>query len=226
MPKKWLYGDAGDRIPVKFGDIWSVGDNLFSCGDIEQGAAQSLLAWFGNIPDVFYSDPPWDKGNAKSFRTKAEMSRDVDFGKFLNIIARLTTHTKSYAFVEMGIREFGNLKDSLLNYWPEIVGEYEINYYGNRPCRMAVVGEGFDYPDMNGVDDDKTPFLVAQAAWQKFGNDFYMFDPCIGRGIVAEAALSVGAKVIGNELSNRRLAVTLDKVSNHLGVVPEKVGVL
>ena len=35
MAKQWRYGDAGDRYPVKLGDVWRVGPHTLVCNDLE-----------------------------------------------------------------------------------------------------------------------------------------------------------------------------------------------
>src|SRR5579872_6851220 len=108
---RWTYGDAGDRYKVQPGDIWAVGDHRLGCADLEFGQVAEFCRRFGPW-DIFYSDPPWNAGNAKAFRTKAAAetpsiaTRVVDFPAFLGRILGLIVAAPArpnLVMMEMGV---------------------------------------------------------------------------------------------------------------------------
>lgn len=98
----WNYGDAGDRIPVRVGDVWRAGQHLFACGDLLDGIAERLFAHAGRLPDHVYCDPPWTKGNMSSFFTKAGQKTAATFEQFLSKLIEQMQPITGSVFIEMG----------------------------------------------------------------------------------------------------------------------------
>ncbi len=227
MVKEWRYGDAGDRWPVQVGDVWRVGDHILGCGDLEEGAAVELLSKCG-VPDITYTDPPWNAGNAASFRTKAGLPRKVDFHHLLGRVIEAVKWTRGDAFIEMGRQNTPLLRDAVEAAGGRVLKEWCVTYTcgRRRPSKLLRVtwagGEGAPVGDATGMDDSKTP------AWalSQYQAPLTVFDPCLGRGLTAVSAHRLGHRVVGMELHPRRLACAIDALVKLGTGQPERVGAL
>ena len=223
----WRYGDAGDRWPVRDGDIWQVGDHVVACGDNGRGASAELMDLFG-APDYVYSDPPWNQGNVNSFRTKAGLQPDRDgFAQFLLTFSGVVTRARA-AFIEMGRKELSTLDAAMTSRGWAQVRIWDIVYFGDKPCVLSLYAPAGSSiltqvltGDPTGMDDALTPGWAVPAI-SKPGD--VIFDPCMGRGCTAEHSSKAGRLVRGVELHPRRLACTIDKLVKVTGATPVKVG--
>lgn len=221
----WAYGDAGDRWPVADRDIWQVGPHVVACGDIERGDLGRFLSVTG-LPDMVYCDPPWNQGNATTFRTKAGQKRQVDYPSFFVTLMSALASCPGDVYIEHGVHEIAMVRACFealglreLNYW-------EIRYYRTRPCalyRLRTNGDGTPLSGdlFTGVDDEHTPLLAIQ---RSSAPGQVVLDGCTGRGTTAVAAAEHGCKFIGLELNHRRLAVTIDRLASATGQTPQLVG--
>lgn len=208
----WSYGDAGDRFKVVPGSRWQVGPHQVVCNDLEDNP-QPFGASFQ--PDMTYTDPPWNQGNAKSFRTKnGQKDRAVDFPTFLRALLTAVKTTRGDVFIEMGKAETPNLTTLVNEAGGRVLQQWGITYYRKHPCVLlrTQFGAGLrvpPMPDVSGMDDDHTP-AAAIACSTVEGN--IVFDPCTGRGLTAVTSDKLGRVFRGSELNPRRLAVTIDKL--------------
>ena len=231
IDRSWNYGDAGDRWQVAFGDVWSCGPHILACGDLAEGDANVLVDGFGK-PDFAYVDPPWNKGNARAFRTKAHASTPeietgpVDFKGFLDALVDALSRVKFDCFVEMGHAQLPLLKDRIEQAGGDVGIVWDTVYYRRHPSHLVHCwwnsATFMPVVDFTGMDDEKTPFAALNSV-AKHGKT--VFDPCIGRGLTAMAAESLDLRVIGLELNPRRLAVAIDRLAT-LGHQPERMGKL
>lgn len=220
----WQYGDAGDRFPVELGDIWEVGPHVFACGDLELGHAAKLLTYAG-VPDVVYTDPPWNKGNARAFRTKAGDSRAVDFlGSLLPAILSVVKGVE-HAAIEMGNFHADDLRWLITSKGGVVLADWKITYYRKNPSRLlhcTFTGEPPLVDSCDGMDDDDTPQWFLERVASK---GCVVFDPCMGRGLTSRVADDLGMKALGMELHPRRLAVSIDRLVDR-GYKATKIGAL
>lgn len=221
MTEQWKYGDAGDRWPVQVGDIWKAGPHILACGDLERGAADELLDRFGE-PDLTYTDPPWNAGNARAFRTKAGVGRPVDFDHLLVCILRAAARTKRSVFMETGMKQ----RDQLIRHAEEAGAQVKaistITYYRKRPCllfQLDWTGKEPVVEGLSGMDDDDTPG-AGLGALKREGD--LVFDPCLGRGLTVRTTHGIGLRFLGSELHPRRMACALDWLAEQ-GMTPEKL---
>lgn len=225
----WTYGDAGDRYPVQVGDIWKIGGHVVACGDVTKGAVQELIELHG-CPRVTYSDPPWNAGNVRAFRTKAGLNDGpVDWDNFLGAVLNACLSVQEAAFIEMGKATYQAMRqriDSHPGGW-RARDSWEIVYYRTKPCILTWATRRPHRPDFDtspvGLDDTKTPAWVLSRV-VKAGD--LVLDPCLGRGLTAQAAHQHGAFVRGVELHPRRLAVGIDWLAKNGAGVPERIGTL
>lgn len=230
----WDYGDAGDRWDVDPGSLWEVGPHRLACTDLqEREQVDAALAFFGDAPEMVYTDPPWDAGNARSFRTKANAqtpsieTRKVEFGGFIDSVIDVVSLSRGPVFMEMGVKEVERVKQHIGAHGGSVWEVVPITYYRTKPCVLIhasfspsyMNGPGASIADLTGMDDDHTPL----ACIERFATRGPVLDVCMGRGLTAVSADKAGKIAWGIELNPRRLAVTIDKLAER-GHEPRRVG--
>jgi hypothetical protein len=208
---RWRYGDAGDRYPTEEGDIWAVGPHILACGDLEKGAARLLLERYPHVHMVM-CDPPWDSGNARSFRTKAGVSRPVSFLTLMHSILEVGPLVEGAWFFEMGNRNAPLVAEAIRQLDGYFLNQWNTYYYKTKPCVIQAFTWNsallpFDDLGPSGIDEEQS-FTWALGVGCHVGNT--VLDLCIGRGLTARVAHKQGKRVLGLELHPRRLAVTID----------------
>jgi hypothetical protein len=223
----WRYGDAGDKWKVKDGDVWVAGGNVLVCGDIEKIPIQRLFEKFGT-PDLTYVDPPWNKGNLKSFFTKAGFKgAEVDFHKFIRRLIAIVKRTHGPVYIEMGKQNIYTLAVVIKESGGEVLNIWDVTYYRKHPSKLVRAIWG-DFPynkdiDFSDLDDDDTPYEAIEKEPLKPGA--IVFDACTGRGLTCRAAYSNKKKFMGIELHPRRLAVAIDWLAEQ-GEQPRRAGTI
>jgi hypothetical protein len=218
-----------DRYPVAPGDVWVAGPHILACGDFERGAGEAVV-WRTGSPSVFcYSDPPWDSGIARNFRTQAGVGCAVDFQalltRFLLLVQRVSP---ALSLVEMGCKETPRLAGLAVASGATVLADWPISYYMRSPARLLALtwAPPATRPvlTMNpgGMDDEHTPAFAVEHLTKL---DDWVFDPCMGRGLTLRAAHTLGRRAVGLELVPRRLSCALSWLADQ-GLKPEKVGVL
>lgn len=229
---RFTYGDAGDRWPVKRGEIWMVGQHVMACGDLERGSGQELLDMQGAGTRVVmaFVDPPWNPANATAFRTKAAMRARVDYQRFRSIVIDLLAKVEGPVWLEMGDRFQPVWLSEAQAKGAQVLAEYRILYYRKAPCTLNLLywpraGGAVERVPPNGLidglDDTEAP-IAACGAHLRRGE--YVFDPCVGQGLTALAAEKAGGFCMGLELHPRRLAVALDRLHKAGAGEPRVIG--
>ena len=230
----WKYGDAGDLYPMERGQIWRVNEAYFAVGDLEENDALKFLVHMKTeldvVPTAFYSDPPWDKGNAKSFRTKAfgkEHSRIVDFvGSLLPRIVTACRMSCGPFAVEMGEKHVEDLVTELMKQGANGTAIAPITYYKKYPCRIvcgtfgSTPVQACEASKFVGLDDEDTPAQFIRP----LSLDTVVFDCCVGQGLTCIAADGTGHRSMGMELNPRRAACGVKIIAQDTGYQPELVG--
>jgi hypothetical protein len=222
IPSRWMYGDAGDRYPVSFGDIWQTGSHLFACGDLEVGHAQKILAHAHISPVATFVDPPWLAGNAAAFRTKAGVPRKVDYMHLMSCIFEAIAHVPLCVMI-MGNRSSQNIMSLGKQIAFAHAKSFPMFYYRVHPCRLLLFSQeplDFEPP----CADEDPVWKACMSTLLASGNT--IFDPCVGRGGTAIHAHQHGCTMIGMELHPRRMAVTLDRLEKAGSGTPQKIGEL
>lgn len=221
----WEYSGAHKKYPVKAGDTWKLGQHTFLCGDLE-GDSPLWEKLSTMTPDLVYVDPPWNNGNARSFRTKAgvdgEQGRTVDFVSLLKIVLRPSVAFNALTFIEAGKREQNIVKGIIEDLGGVVGATWEILYYKRSPCILIAadfrLNPQNDYPNFTGLDDEDTPDLAIQHYKPSL-----VLDPCAGRGGTARAAELAGVASLTHELSPYRMAEALQSVVAISGETPVKL---
>jgi hypothetical protein len=230
---RFAYGPSWEKYPVMPGDLWRVGDHHLLCGDLEVGAGEDFFRLMGEhdplmFPTMAYTDPPWDAGNARSFRTKAHTStpeietRAVIFKSLIWKGLQALDQVQGPVFVEMGLRNHGFVVDLAKEAGYMHLQSWPITYYKTKPCKLILLSK-----HTVGLGSDGSPRGMDEpAGWCIFAASNpgdVVFDPFMGQGLVAEEAARLGRIAWGIELNPRRLAVTLAKLAKATGEEPQRL---
>jgi hypothetical protein len=192
-------------------------------------------------PSMAYTDPPWNAGNARAFRTKANAetpsikTRPVDFERLLEYAFQALAMVEGAVFVEMGNRSTDITANIAQVYGLDLIDYWPITYYGSKPCSLLLFREMvpsdrswmpvtnlFMEEDMEptpaGMDEPAEWCIRAASA-----EGDLVFDPFLGQGLVAVSAAKNDRLVCGCELNPRRLAVALDKLSKLIDEQPRRI---
>lgn len=201
----WNYGNAIDRYPVEPGTEIHTAGGILMCHDIF-----NPLPDFMRKADVIFTDSPWNLGNMKSFYTKADKAfPDIEtFEAFYKRLFQCIWEIKPrVCYLEVG-------KDFLGEYLTEMkklykhVTFYNSSYYHKKE-NMCYVVQGSQKRKnwhYDGMDEEDIISAVAQNEEGVIG------DLCMGRGLVACAAVRNGKAFVGTELNPKRLAVCLERL--------------
>lgn len=221
----WTYSGAHKDYPVKAGETWTCGNHTLVCGDLE-GETPLWQKLKTMTPDLVYVDPPWNSGNARSFRTKAgvdgESGRTVDLSNLLKVVLTPSATSKILTFIETGKKEQNIVKGIIAEMGGTVGATWNITYYRKNPC--ILIAADFrptpfdDYPEFEGLDDEDTPDVAIEHYKPSL-----VLDPCGGRGGTATAAEIVGVASLTNELSPYRMAEALKKLHVATGIAPTRV---
>jgi hypothetical protein len=209
----WHYASTGGlNYPVQPGEVWRADHHVIACGDLEAGDGLRLIDRFG-APDLVYSDPPWNDGNAGAFRSKAGIPRKVNFTEFLDQLLTVVRMARRDVFLEMGIANTPHLMDLAELHGGEVVRRWPITYYRRHPCMLLHLrwqGPAADVDGLAGMDDEDTPGAALKACMRP--GDVVM-DPCTGRGLTAFTVATAGRTFHGLELSPWRMSCTLTRLA-------------
>lgn len=207
-----LYGKAGDRYPIKSGEIWGLGGHILACGDIDHSEAISFVKKYSPVKMV-YIDPPYNLALAKGFRTNAGLDNNVDFEKFLIRLLEATREAcTGDVFMEMGVKQAEFFCKLIENMGGAIQNIWEITYYKTKPAiliHFSFVNPTYLKESPTGMDDSETPTWAIERCSAE--GDFVL-DLCMGLGCTAVSAHRLGRFSLGFELHPRRLARTIESL--------------
>lgn len=203
----WNYGDAYKRYPIDTGTaVFSDGSKL-KCHDIF-----NPLPHFMYNADLLFVDAPWNKGNLRSFYTKAETEPpETDYTIFYKrLFACIKEINPRTAYCEIG-------KEYLADFIIEMRKLYKnvtfcnSTYYHNPKnlCYIVCGSQKKKTLHLDRVDEEDIIQWVC-------ANENYecIADLCMGRGLVAVNAAKNKKSFVGTELNPKRLAVTLERLHN------------
>jgi hypothetical protein len=197
---------------IKNGDIFTANQNKFMCADIEKEECCKIM----NLPEkiyMVYTDPPWNSGNARMWRTKAkvdgEEGRKVDWHNFVD---RLCEHvlypSPEHIFIEMGVKQTDNfIEQAIGNGFPQLRNIWRVFYNYTHPNNLLYFSKINEFlGDPAGMKNESmTEYVFEHIA--KRGE--IVFDPCIGLGMTARMAHKFGMICYGIELNPMRLQKTI-----------------
>lgn len=159
--------------------------------------------------DLLFVDPPWNKGNLRSFYTKnediLEDSYEDFYHRIFEVIREIDPKT---AYIEIGkeyLADFIIEMRKLFKY----VTFYNSSYYhsGKNYCYVIRGSRKFRAPKLDGMDEEDI------IRWICENEDYQVIaDPCMGQGLVAFYSSKAGKRFVGTEMNPKRLAVARKRV--------------
>lgn len=219
----WKYNNAHDFYPVSAGDVWKVGNHTLVCGDLE-GSTKIDEQVDKLQPDFIYTDPPWNNGNGKAFRTKAgvdgDKGRNVDIRSLIKRVLSFGRKLEVLTLCEGGCRERNINRSVIAELGAKAIAEWDITYTRKKlPCVLYAAdwrkNPQSDYPDFSGMDEFDIETLSLQHYKPRL-----VLDPCGGLGGTAWAACRTGCASLTSELSPYRMAVALERLHHLTGIKP------
>lgn len=210
---------------IKPGDIYQIKDDFFLCGDIhEDEDFQVFQKYIPKNVYLVYSDPPWNKGNHKYWRTHAGISTpaELTFEKFTDRVFLITSgfcpehyffeHTchgkQNYEwFIEKSKGKIKNFDKHWTCYYGAPVSISDTHETRcRRPNKLLHFGKEINNLNPEGLrGSDMTRHVFSFAAKQ----GEYVFDCCVGKGMTSRIAYEFGMKCIGIEINPKRLEITV-----------------
>jgi len=188
---------------------------ILMCRDLED--PQTIEDYRRLMPPrvrLVYSDPPWNPGNATYWRTHAQMAPCPSYDRFLDaFISVVGLAVERGAFdllIEQSINEAHS--DYLLRALERNVvlmplrRRYEVIYSG-RPNALFHFGMRDLHTDPTGMSEDEMTLRACVGVWAPVGS--WVVEPCVGKGMTSRAAHALGWNLIGSELAQHRLDITL-----------------
>ena len=201
--------------------IQYIGPHRVRHGNVMDSAGIAQL--MGNdLADIYYSDPPWGKGNLNFWSTKnrKDTGQEVvqpELSDFLDhIFTMAAKYTRGIFLLEYGTRWDGDIisrasRFGFTNhgYCTPVYGKparpLHLFLFANRPISVPA-GYFQSLDNTTGFETVKR----ATAPFAKPGG--IAVDLCCGLGYTAKMALYYGMKFRGNELNSARLAETIKKL--------------
>ena len=219
----WKYNNAHDFYPVKAGEVWKVGVHTLVCGDLE-GATKIDEQVAKLQPDFIYTDPPWNNGNGRAFRTKAgvdgDKGRPVDIKSLIKRVLTFGKQLQVLTLCEGGCKERDINRSVITELGAKNISEWNITYTERKlPCVLYAADwrtdARNDYPDFSGMDE----FSIETLSLEHY-KPRLVLDPCGGLGGTAWAAHRTGCASLTSELSPYRMAVSIERLHYLTGIKP------
>lgn len=215
---------------ISQGEILKVGSHWFMCGDIMENDLEKFIDVLPKPIDMIYSDPPWNSGNCKYWRTIANKANNqiktypVDFNHFISTINKQlkTLGDLKVIWLEASMKEYIKLISNFNSHNLPLNGEWTI-CYGNpkRPNKLLRFSETKTITEdpTNFTGEKPTDWAFIQEDSQKCKT---VLDFCIGLGMTSRKAYKHNKTVYGLELNPQRLQRTIDFFLNK-GFEVEKI---
>lgn len=216
------------EINMQRREIWGVGSHLFMLGDMEAGDLNYFVNKIPNKIDMVLTDPPWNKGLAKTFRTVANKydttfnAREVVWDSFIMKFAmEVGLINPKVLWVYMSISDTQKFINALQPFIP-VKGMVEIES-GFGKCNFIFFTHEKHY-------DLQAPVLEfwAMADWalkNKTGSKCEtVLDMFMGNGSTAMEVLKTDKTVYGMDINKKKLEKCVGRVSRKTGDEPVLLG--
>jgi hypothetical protein len=209
--KTWDYDGSIHRFPLQPGELWSCQSGPSATGRVMVNDLYRGLPDFMAAADCLFVDPPWNRSNENSFRTKARghgvRGRSVSFTGFLDALFRgIERIAPQTCFIEMGFENAASIRSRLEARWPH-VQVWPVTYYRRQPCLLLRGGAAPSAVDYARLDELEAIALICRSEpFQVIG------DICMGRGTVGIEAFKRRRAFVGTELNPARLAVMVNRI--------------
>jgi hypothetical protein len=213
-------------LGIKPNDVFSVGPHRFSCADIEMILLRDLL----NMPEniyLVYSDPPWNAGNARMWRTLSEydgsVGRKVDWDYFSRqIYIQIKSVNPTHVFIEMGSKQTSEVLRNFVEYgFLRCQNSWQVYYNSTHPNTVSYFSE---YPGFTGNPDGMKNEPMTRHIFENIAKKGeVVFDPCIGLGMTARMAHMFDMICYGNDINPHRLQRTMKWIAQKTGHAIERI---
>ena len=190
---------------------------ILAVGDLCGEGGVWLMEQLASLPRMrlVYSDPPWNPGNAKYWRTHAGDTTRVAYSELLLAWCKVVVASGATdVFCEQShIDKHRQMLFDAVAETPEFppLLEQWIVYYGSlgciRPNSLLHFGE---WP-ISSNPANRCNAAMTREVFLGFPNlaQGWVLDPCIGKGMTSRMAHQFGMNCLGLELNPKRLAHTL-----------------
>lgn len=186
-------------------------------GEIQIGTGLvKVHSIFSGVPDFMkeadcmFIDPPCNKGNLKSFYTKAEKQLEDSYEAFNTaLFETINQINPKRVFIEV-FKSNKEIIENYLNIRFEKVSTTQSYYYHDKAKVCWIVQASNDGIIYN------IPYLDEQYVIEHICNEIdfnCIADPCMGRGLVGFYANKYNKKFVGTELNEKRLAVLIERIN-------------
>ncbi len=204
---KWDYGDAYKQYPINTGIAFFPDGSKLKCHDIF-----NPLPKFMYEADIVFVDSPWNKGNLRSFYTKAEIEPpETDYTKFYKrLFECIEEINPKTTYCEIGKEHLADFIVEMRKIY-KYVTFYNSTYYHNKKNLCYIVRGSLKKKiiPLDGMDEED----IIQ--WICIKEDYECIaDLCMGRGLTAINSALNKKRFVGTELNHKRLSVALQRLSN------------
>lgn len=173
--------------------------------------------------DMVYSDPPWDPGNRKYWRTHAEADHEGTYDDFLDSWCGLVGECvqergTEHVFTEQSFNDeprqmFLDAVERTEAWTLPLTGEFKV-FYGSpgsrsrqNPNMLLHFGDDGLTTDPSGLDGE--PMTIRACAGVDVPPGSTVYDLCMGKGMTSRMALYYQWDCIGTEINPKRLGKTI-----------------
>lgn len=202
---KWDYGEAYRRHPIDTRIAVFSDGSMLKCHDIF-----NPLPGFMQEADILFVDSPWNKGNLRSFYTKAETEPpETDYTKFYRRLFECIKEIgPKTAYCEIGKEYLADFIVEMRKLYKHVTF-YNSTYYHNARnlCYIVRGSSKRTKMQLDGMDEEDVIECIC-------ANEQYncVADLCMGRGLVALNAAKNGRRFVGTEMNHKRLSVAVEKL--------------
>lgn len=164
---------------------------------------------FMKAADCIFTDPPCNKGNLKSFYTKAEMQLEETYDQFnIALFETIDQINPKHIFIEV-FKSNKEVIEKLINDRFKNVSITQSFYYFDREKVCWIIqGSNEKLVDLPYLDEQ---WIIEHICKELDFN--CIADPCMGRGLVGFYANKYNKKFVGTELNEKRLAVLIERIN-------------
>jgi len=203
---------------------------LLACADLEESEdVEKIRQLLPDKVEIVYSDPPWNPGNRKYWRTHADAGHDGSYESFLDVWCGLvgeciTQRGTEHVFTEQSFDDedrqlFLDAVERVEEWTLPLSDQFKV-FYGSpgsrsrqRPNMLLHFSDTELNTDPSGLDGE--PMTIRACAGVNFAEGSTVFDPCIGKGMTSRMALYFQWDCVGTEINPDRLGKTITWLERH-----------
>lgn len=211
---------GAEAYPVEQGQVWRVGVHLLACSDTVTDTLIADLA-AEHRPDVLYSDPAWDDGQAQTFRTLSGLGgADYRWEDLYAAVLALAPERPHWVVSSHGgaatvarMMQGGHHASWDLTGFTSPNVTCRLHYWS--PTQVPTPNEHL------AQRKDRSLPVAILALYDGYKGT--VIDPCGGLGLTVRAAERQGWKAVTNELSPYRVSAALHHLGRATGETPTRI---